>query len=269
MAVRPKDAKQILVTSKDELLRNVFSFRGVINNSSRSQKEAILRLLPDIIWWVVAFDTETRNWFVAPTHFCMYKNTTAAFYIDLIYVRRVIYPVSNIGQWTDNLAYSSISFAECKSAIRRMASYFGKSIRPSILIEVVKGYEPTRVLGYAFGDLAKKLNDDVSESIKLSQKARLARLAKASPMPNKVTVQTTVFLRNPDVIAEALCRAEGRCGSCGGAAPFSKNSDQSPFLEVHHKLPLSEGGEDTIENTIALCPNCHRQEHFGVPRLRR
>ena len=24
---------------------------------------------------------------------------------------------------------------------------------------------------------------------------------------------------------------------------------------------LSEGGEDSIENTVALCPNCHRKMH--------
>ncbi|WP_223111555.1 HNH endonuclease [Billgrantia pellis] len=24
---------------------------------------------------------------------------------------------------------------------------------------------------------------------------------------------------------------------------------------------LAKGGEDTIENTVALCPNCHRKMH--------
>jgi 5-methylcytosine-specific restriction protein A len=26
---------------------------------------------------------------------------------------------------------------------------------------------------------------------------------------------------------------------------------------------LAEGGEDTVENALALCPNCHRRLHFG------
>jgi len=34
-------------------------------------------------------------------------------------------------------------------------------------------------------------------------------------------------------------------------------------LEVHHKVPLAEGGDDTVENAIALCPNCHRHAHYG------
>ncbi|MFM5358466.1 HNH endonuclease [Aeromonas veronii] len=41
--------------------------------------------------------------------------------------------------------------------------------------------------------------------------------------------------------------------------------DGTPYLEVHHKEKLADGGEDTLENTIALCPNCHRKFHFGNP----
>lgn len=33
------------------------------------------------------------------------------------------------------------------------------------------------------------------------------------------------------------------------------------FLETHHIVPLGQDGNDTIENTIALCPNCHRKMH--------
>jgi 5-methylcytosine-specific restriction protein A len=34
-------------------------------------------------------------------------------------------------------------------------------------------------------------------------------------------------------------------------------------LEVHHKIRLADGGFDTVENAIAVCPNCHRQCHHG------
>ena len=43
-------------------------------------------------------------------------------------------------------------------------------------------------------------------------------------------------------------------------APFKKRNGE-PFLEVHHVMWLSEGGSDSIENTVALCPNCHRKVH--------
>jgi predicted restriction endonuclease len=31
-----------------------------------------------------------------------------------------------------------------------------------------------------------------------------------------------------------------------------------------HVRRLSDGGTDTVFNTVALCPNCHRQFHHGV-----
>ena len=71
-------------------------------------------------------------------------------------------------------------------------------------------------------------------------------------------------MRNPNVIIEVLSRAGGICERCNKQAPFIKKKDNTPYLEVHHKIMLSDGGEDTVENAIALCPNCHRELHFGV-----
>lgn len=57
--------------------------------------------------------------------------------------------------------------------------------------------------------------------------------------------------------------AKGICERCRKPAPFIRDNDNSPYLEVHHKIPLADGGDDTVENAIALCPNCHRQAHYG------
>ncbi|MFV5483444.1 HNH endonuclease [Acinetobacter towneri] len=35
-----------------------------------------------------------------------------------------------------------------------------------------------------------------------------------------------------------------------------------PYLETHHIVWLARGGEDTISNTVALCPNCHKRMHL-------
>ncbi|NWJ82977.1 HNH endonuclease, partial [Enterobacter sp. SECR19-1250] len=59
---------------------------------------------------------------------------------------------------------------------------------------------------------------------------------------------------------------KGKCQSCKRDAPFLKE-DGTPFLEVHHIEWLSKGGEDSVENAIALCPNCHRQAHYGALEL--
>ena len=34
-----------------------------------------------------------------------------------------------------------------------------------------------------------------------------------------------------------------------------------PFLETHHIEWLAKGGMDSLNNTVALCPNCHRRIH--------
>uniref|UniRef100_UPI003D06D395 HNH endonuclease n=1 Tax=Alcaligenes faecalis TaxID=511 RepID=UPI003D06D395 len=64
-------------------------------------------------------------------------------------------------------------------------------------------------------------------------------------------------------MAEVLERASGSCEACKEPAPFKRKSDGTPYLEVHHRIQLAHGGEDTVENAIALCPNCHRKAHFG------
>ena len=105
---------------------------------------------------------------------------------------------------------------------------------------------------------------DVEASLRTPETELLARLhAKAKEPPKQIVVKTTVFLRDPDVVAAALLRANGRCEECGHAAPFFRARDGSPYLEVHHDLQLAKGGLDVLANARALCPNCHRRMHFG------
>ena len=71
------------------------------------------------------------------------------------------------------------------------------------------------------------------------------------------------FIRNPDVVAEVKIRAKGFCESCKNEAPFKTAAKGEPYLEVHHVITLANGGPDTVENCLALCPNCHRKMHYG------
>ncbi len=108
---------------------------------------------------------------------------------------------------------------------------------------------------------------EVSKSIHDNNKIRKERLQVANKIPDKIKSEVVLYKRNNDVIAEVLLRAKGKCELCKNEAPFQRATDNTPYLEVHHKIFLSEGGEDTVENAIALCPNCHRQEHFGARRI--
>lgn len=109
----------------------------------------------------------------------------------------------------------------------------------------------------------RDFNRRVAQAGSSNGQQRRARLAKAPKKPGAVTVVSTAYIRNPDVVAEVLERAGGTCEGCKEVAPFNRNSNGTPYLEVHHKVRLSEGGDDTVENALALCPNCHRREHFG------
>lgn len=103
----------------------------------------------------------------------------------------------------------------------------------------------------------------VNQSLLSNQNKRRERLEIANKKPKQVTVTVTVYDRNPDVVAEVLLRARGVCEGCSSNAPFLRKSNLTPYLEVHHIVPLSSDGEDTVENSEALCPNCHREKHFG------
>ena len=93
--------------------------------------------------------------------------------------------------------------------------------------------------------------------------ARKKRLKHAAKKPEVIEVVTTQYKRNPDVIAEVLERANGYCEECKQEAPFKRAKDGTPYLEVHHVIPLAKGGEDSVENALGLCPNCHRKAHYG------
>lgn len=95
-------------------------------------------------------------------------------------------------------------------------------------------------------------------------KNRQQRLEKANKKPEEIQIISRGFKRNADVIVEVLERANGFCERCNCKAPFIRAKDNTPYLEVHHKIMLSDGGDDSVENAIALCPNCHREMHFGV-----
>ena len=122
----------------------------------------------------------------------------------------------------------------------------------------VKTEETTFVEDYE-KNLAKHVSQSLHETL-----ATLEKKANSAPMkPQQIQIISRGFKRNSDVIAAVLKRANGICESCKSKAPFIRKKDNTPYLEVHHKKTLADGGYDTIENAMAICPNCHRKAHFG------
>jgi hypothetical protein len=104
---------------------------------------------------------------------------------------------------------------------------------------------------------------ETDQALRDGATVRRGRLERANPKPAVRFVTTRVFVRNPDVVAEVQHRAQGRCERCHSEAPFNSRATGEPYLEVHHRIPLVDNGDDTVENAIALCPNCHRYCHHG------
>ncbi|MFG0835037.1 HNH endonuclease [Aeromonas bivalvium] len=81
--------------------------------------------------------------------------------------------------------------------------------------------------------------------------------------PAQRYASTISHARDPQVKAWVLVTAAAKCECCDEQAPFNTATGE-PFLEVHHLRTLAEGGSDTVGNTVALCPNCHRELHYGA-----
>ncbi len=80
--------------------------------------------------------------------------------------------------------------------------------------------------------------------------------------PSAVATEITQYKRDPAVKAWVLQQANGKCENCEKPSPFN-GADGQPFLEVHHVRQLADSGPDTVTNAVALCPNCHRELHYG------
>jgi hypothetical protein len=75
-----------------------------------------------------------------------------------------------------------------------------------------------------------------------------------------VSTRTGQKIRDKNIVIYVRERSRGICELCGLSAPFTDYFG-NPYLEVHHVVWISRGGEDSINNAVALCPNCHRKMH--------
>lgn len=99
-----------------------------------------------------------------------------------------------------------------------------------------------------------------AEGMNLKTLEKAAR-ANSTSKPGTRKVSGTETIRDPYVSEYAKRLAAGKCDLCRQPAPF-KDKQGKPYLETHHVIWLSKGGADSIDNTVALCPNCHRKMHI-------
>ena len=60
-------------------------------------------------------------------------------------------------------------------------------------------------------------------------------------------------------------RAGNKCECCGCETFEKKNGEM--YFEIHHIVHYSNGGENSAQNCVLLCPNCHRKIHFAKAEI--
>ena len=142
---------------------------------------------------------------------------------------------------------------------------------------------PLKVVGTSYTIPEKTLAETYNKKEKLAKKLDINELKKRAALASKSTkdlkyravkenneersnartITSTTYDRNPYISEYVKRLANGICQLCEKEAPF-KDTKGELFLETHHVDWLSEGGDDTIENCAALCPNCHRKMHYLI-----
>lgn len=114
-------------------------------------------------------------------------------------------------------------------------------------------------------DLMAEFNQEFEKEVESRRRDNRQKLldvaCSRANKPSKSRINTTVYYRDPVIAAAVKERANGKCDLCEQPAPFS-NAGGLPYLEEHHLVRLADGGDDSIDNAVALCPNCHRKMHI-------
>lgn len=91
-----------------------------------------------------------------------------------------------------------------------------------------------------------------------------------APVDRPVQMPRVVYGWNRDrVVVEQVLKADKRlCEIDARHRTFVTRRDDELYLEGHHLIPLSKQDRfdkslDVYANIIGVCPNCHRQLHFG------
>lgn len=80
--------------------------------------------------------------------------------------------------------------------------------------------------------------------------------------PHKREYLVEVYARNQGWVKEAR-KIYGTNCLCKGCSNAFVKENGKPYCEVHHIVPLCDGGEDAVWNLSILCAHHHRLAHFA------
>ena len=171
---------------------------------------------------------------------------------------------NNFNEWLPILTNSNIKFIEYAIKNTRILP---KMIAAHSVgaVDFISEFTKKNLSNPSFAFYSVQENESIFlKKLKKLSSYDLIKLASSKEkFPQRSTTKINTFSRNPYIGELAKRLANGICQDCRQPAPFINKLTDQPYLEVHHIQPLSEGGEDSIDNVVALCPNCHRQRHYG------
>ena len=163
----------------------------------------------------------------------------------------------------------------------RMANI--SSVLDNLCHPTVKGYLPRGNVGNKVSDRIRRIifderlldlddytptadNEELNQRVSTLIKRGITGKPKGRMKPQRSEKSQSSYERDPLVKAWVINNAKGICELCGKPGPF-EDKHGNLFLEEHHVVPLADGGPDTVENAVALCPNCHRKCHLSPEKL--
>lgn len=105
----------------------------------------------------------------------------------------------------------------------------------------------------------KRSTGDLSEA---REQAESEAREEVEVTTNRTTQRSSEYSRSTAIKRYVKKRANGYCEGCEKPAPFTSKTGE-PYLHAHHVFELSDGGSDTPDTVVALCPNCHFRVHHG------
>jgi hypothetical protein len=96
----------------------------------------------------------------------------------------------------------------------------------------------------------------------------IAKLEENLEPRRKSRVVERGYERNHKLVGLTKRRAGYRCEVKGCTVELFVKPDGHRYVEVHHLIMMAEGGPDTLENMVCLCPNHHRELHYGENKKR-
>lgn len=121
-------------------------------------------------------------------------------------------------------------------------------------------------------EISKDLNNDLceieSQADPLKILSALNKKLKNLP-PKELNYRAQAFIDRGSSVTSALKKLLGaKCQICeweGFVKKKSKNDKNESFIEAHHITQISDkqSGSLCTDNIILVCPNCHREIHYG------